>query len=205
MSIAFRAALAGLILAGAATTVRADAKEDIKASGAAFANAINKGDAKDAKKYVLPNPDTDKFIDAMAPMSAAHKNLVDAAVSKFGEEGKTIAGGRGPQGPQYTAKDFDNAEIDINGDTAIVRAKNGGGKPVTFKKQDGTWKIDFAEFMPPKPQLERMLQILPKMATAMNDTATEIKDGKYQTVLEARRGLGQHMAQAMGFPGAPPR
>ena len=58
-------ALAAVILAGAAASVRADAKDDIKESGAAFANALNKGDAKEAKKYVLPNPDSEKFIDAL--------------------------------------------------------------------------------------------------------------------------------------------
>ena len=108
---------------------------------------------------------------------------------------------RGPQTPQYTAKDFDDAKIDVHGDTATVTSKN-GGKPVNFKKEGGTWKIDLAEAIPHQ-QLDRVVEMMPKMATAMNDTTSEIKDGKYQTVVEARRGLGQHMAAAMGFQRGP--
>ena len=140
MSIAFRAALAAVILAGAAASVRADAKDDIKESGASFANAVNKGDAKEAKKYILPDPDAEKFIDALVPVSAARTKLVDASVAKFGEQGKSIMGpARGPQTPHYTAKDFDEAQIDVQGDTAIATAKN-GGRPVKFKQEGGTWK-----------------------------------------------------------------
>jgi hypothetical protein len=201
MSIAFRAALAAVVLVSVSAYVRADDKDEIKQSGAAFANALNKGDAKEAKKYVLSDPDTEKFIDAMVPLSAARTKLVDASVAKFGEQGRTIVGARTGQTPQYTAKDFDDAQIDVQGDTATVTSKK-GGQPVKFKKEGGTWKIDLAEAIPHQ-QLDRVVQIMPKMATAMNDTAGEIKDGKYQTVVEARRGLGQHMAAAMGYPGGP--
>jgi hypothetical protein len=202
MSIAFRAALAAVVLVSVSAYVRADDKDEIKQSGAAFANALNKGDAKEAKKHVLSDPDTEKFIDAMVPLSAARTKLIDASVAKFGEQGRTIAGGpRAGQAPQYTAKDFDDAQIDVHGDTATVTSKS-GGKPVNFKKEGGTWKINLTDAIPHE-QLDRVVQIMPKMAIAMNDTAGEIKDGKYQTVVEARRGLGQHMAAVMGFPGGP--
>ena len=139
----------------------------------------------------------------MVPLAGARTKLIDASVAKFGEQGRSIMGAtRGPGTPQYTAKDFDDAQIDVHGDTATVTSKN-GGKPVTFKKEGGSWKIDLAEAIPHQ-QLDRVVQIMPKMTTAMNDTAGEIKEGKYATVVEARRGLGQHMAAAMGFPGGAP-
>lgn len=203
MSIAFRSALAAVVLMSGAALARADEKDDIKQSGAAFANAVNQGDAKEAKKHILPDPDSEKFIDALVPVSAARAKLVDASVAKFGEQGRSIGGAsRGPQGPQYTAKDFDDAQIDVRGDTAIVTSKK-GGNPVKFKKEGGTWKIDFAEFVPHQ-QLERLVEMMPKMATAMNETTGEIKDGKYPTVMAARQGLGRNMAAAMGVPGGPP-
>ena len=74
MSIAFRAALAAVVLMSVCASVRADDKDEIKESGAAFANALNKGDAREAKKHVLSDPDTEKFIDAMVPLSAARRN-----------------------------------------------------------------------------------------------------------------------------------
>jgi hypothetical protein len=93
---------------------------------------------------------------------------------------------------------FEDAEINVTGDTATVTFKN-APRPVVFKKDGGAWKIDFSEIAH-QDQVERGLPIMEKMTTAMNDTAKDITDGKFATVQEAQAGLRQKMAAAISFP-----
>lgn len=208
MSIVFRAALAATVLAGCAAFVRADAKDDIKQSGVAFAKALHEGDIKQAKNYAVADSKTSRFIDALAPVTAAREKMIDASVAKFGDSGKTIIGeGRGAAAtPQYSPKDFDDAQIDVQGDTATLRPKNdttaGANKSLKFRKEGGTWKVDLGGTLTDE-QLDRIVQFMPKVTTAMDETTGEIKDGKYQNVTQARQALGRHMAAAMGYNGAP--
>jgi hypothetical protein len=209
MSIAFRAALAAVVVMSVTALSRADEKEDIKKSGQAFAKALHDGNIKEAKQYAVSDSKSQTFIDAIAPVTVAREKMVDAAVAKFGDEGKSIFGGpragQAAAAPQYNPKDFDDAQFEVNGDTATVRTKN-ADRPLKFKKEGGTWKVDLTNSLSDE-QLDRVIEMMPKVATAMDQTTADIKDGKYKTATEARQGLGRHMAAAMGFGGAggPPR
>ena len=206
MSIAFRAALAAVVLMSGAAFVRADDKDDIKKSGQAFAKALHEGNAKEAKTYTASGPTNEKFIDVLVPVTQASAKLTDASVAKFGDEGKTIiGGGRGPGAPQYSnsPKDFDDAQIDVQGNTAKVTPKTSGGKALTFKKEGGMWKVDVADTLT-ADQVDQIVAFMPQITTAMNQTTGEIKDGKYQNVADARQGFGRHVAAAMGLPGGQP-
>ncbi|HSU67873.1 MAG TPA: hypothetical protein VLJ39_13435 [Tepidisphaeraceae bacterium] len=194
----------------AATAARADDQADIKASAKSFAEAIKAGDAPTARKYVVSSDEANNFVDAMAGVTKAKQNLTDAAVAKFGEDGKKIAGaspvgGRSPD----VAQNIDNSKVDVNGDTATVTGEK--GKAVQFKKEGGQWKIDLAS-VADFQQTSKLLPMFGHVSTAMNETAREIKDGKYATVQEAQQGLrqkivagfgGQPGAGRPGKPGAP--
>jgi hypothetical protein len=198
-----RNSIAALIVITLATVyAKADDKADIKASGKAFRDAMVAGDAATAKKHLVSDEKSEKFVNTLVELVAARKKLTDAAVAKFGEDGKSIVGQNRAPGPDMDGK-FDDADIEVNGNTAIVTPKT--GKPVTFKKDGGDWKIDFSE-MAHQDQIERGLPIMGKMATVMKETAGEINDGKYDTVQAAKAGFHQKLAAAMGFPtGAPGR
>lgn len=203
MSRSFAFTLASLVIIVCSAGVsRADDKDDVKAAGKAFVEALNKADGAEAHKYVYSDENSAKFVDTIIDITVAHKKLTDAAVDKFGDAGKDIAGaGMGARSPIEIQKNLDDAEVDVHGDMAVMTPKT--GKPVNCKKDGGQWKIDFSD-MANNPQLAVLLPMMGKIATAMTETAGEIKDGKYKTLEEAKMGYRMKMAAAVGFPGGAP-
>ena len=204
MSTSLRTLLSTLVIViCAAPFVRADDKDDIKAAGKAFGDAMRSGDVVAAKKHVLTTEKSEKFLDVLADLTKAKNKLTDASVAKFGEDGKGIVNqGPGMMANSPTDHTFDDADIEVKGDTALVTPKAPAAKPVNFKKEGGEWKLDFTA-VASDTQMERGLPIMQKMATVMNDTAAEIHDGKYESVDAAKLGLRQKMIAALMPNGAP--
>jgi hypothetical protein len=205
--VALVAAIA--LLGCAASFAHADDAADIRASGKAFSQAMNKGDVAEARNHAITDEKTKKFLGVLVEISSATHKLTEAAVAKFGDEGKGIAPqGRMGNNAQEIAKKMDEARIEVNGDTATVQApdeKQGQqNQPVKFKKSGGAWKLDFTN-IPHEDQLARGLPFMSKMATVMNETTADIKDGKYKTVEEAKAALHQKLAAALGFGARPGR
>lgn len=209
MSRYVRSAAAALVVViCAASYAHADAKDDIKQSAESFAQALRTGDTAAAHKYAITDESTSKLLDGMTHLAKAHEKMADAAVAKFGDEGKSLAGnGMARNQPQQFTKNLNDADIQVNGDTATVTPKDQRGQQVVFKKDGGTWKLDMMQF-PNKEQMEKGLPFWDKMATVMSEVGDEIKAGKYNTVQDARTALGQKMMAAMrsmapGAPGGP--
>ena len=207
MSTLLRMTIGGsMVLLCTTAFCRADDKSDIRESGKAFSQALVKGDPKTARKYAITDERSDQFLDRMAEMTAAREKLTSAAVAKYGEDGKSIGGmganaaGRGAE----INKDFDDAQIDVNGDTATVTSAKeqqnarAGNQPVKFKKDSGKWKIDLTQ-LPNMDRIEQSLPMMGKMSQAMNKTSEEIDQGKYKDVNEAKMGLRQNLMSAMGL------
>jgi hypothetical protein len=208
MSIHLRGSLAALIvLACAASLTRAGDKEEIKESTLSFSKALAAGDGATARKYVVGDENSNKMVDALAEFTKAAKGLQEAAVAKFGEDGRTLGGlGTGRMGPTNTDfKDFDESRLTINGDTATIAPKAGtpGARPTTFKKIDGTWKLDLTGMFT-ADHAAQGVAMMPKMAGVMNELAGEIQAGKYASLQEAKSAFYQKLAAAVGAgrPGA---
>src|SRR5579864_9433685 len=178
MSFVIRAAGAALVVLTCAAIARADAESDIRKAGQAFSKAVAAGDGKAAKEHAVTDEKSANLLDAMAKFTGARTRLSEAAIAKFGDEGKTIAPpvGRGPAGGTQLQHNFDKARIEVDGDTAKVVTAN-GAEPVKFKKEGGDWKIDLTK-LPNLDRIQRSLPIMEKLAGAMDETASDIKDGK---------------------------
>jgi hypothetical protein len=179
------------------TTARADDLSDIRASGKAFAQALHDGDVTTAKHYAVTDATTEKALDIMGEITKARKTLIDAAVAKWGDEGKNVAVG-GPNGAQTESvrTNFQDAKIEVKGDTAMVTSKDGqDSRPAYFKKEGGIWKID----LPKLANFASVTRLAPQshmIADAFTATAAEIRDGKYKTVQDAKLGVRQNLAAA---------
>src|SRR5258708_7517224 len=159
VSITIRAALTALLVTVcAAAFARADDVADIKASGRAFVTAMHEGDIAEAKNHAFTDERTEKLLEVMVTMTKARAVITDAAVAKFGDEGKTIVA-QG-QSPAQLPHNYEDADIQVTGDTAIVTPKT--GKPVKFKK-DGGWKVDFTA-LPNKDQLDKAVPMITAMS-----------------------------------------
>jgi len=189
------AGLSALVFAGSAA--RADDLADIRNSGKSFAQALRDGDAVTAKHYAVSDPTTDKALDVMAEITKARKTLIDAAVAKWGDEGKNVTvGGPNESRTEAVQTDFQNAKIDVKGDTATVTSKEGtDSRPVYFKRDGGVWKIELAK-LANFAQITRSASAVHMISDAYTATAGEIRDGKYKTVQDAKLGVRQNLQAA---------
>lgn len=160
----------------------------------AYGKAMRDGDAGAAKRAVT-NADP-KVVEALAAMGSSRRRIIDAAAAKFGDDGKTVAGGSVlPYGQQFD-KMLDDAEVKIDGDTATVTQKTGDAIPITLKRVGGDWKIDYSDITK-RGDLIQMLPLMTAMATANDELADEIKSGKYATAADAKKAHDQKMQQAI--------
>jgi hypothetical protein len=186
-------AVAAVLMAG--TKVRADATSDIKDSGRAFLDAMTAGDLPAMNKYSVTDDKSEKFLEVWSEVAKANKKMVDAAVSKFGDDGNQItnSSGMGMRKPQII-QHFENAKIDVNGDTAVVTPTT--GKPVNMKKDGGKWKVDLTN-QDQFAKIDQQVVFFHKMAEANAKSAQEISDGKYKTLDEAKAGVRNNMMEAI--------
>src|SRR6202030_608941 len=100
-----------------------------------YGQAMREGDAATAKRAVT-NVDP-RVIDALAALGASRLRAIDAAVAKFGDDGKTVAGGSAlPYGEEFD-KMLDDADVKIDGDTATVTQKAKDAVPIALKREGG--------------------------------------------------------------------
>ncbi len=167
-----------------------------------YGKAMREGDAATAKRAVT-NVDP-KIIDALAASGASRQRAIDAAVAKFGDDGKTVAGGSAlPYGEAFE-KMLDEAEVKIDGDTATVTQKPNDATtqktkdavPIVLKREGGDWKIDYSE-LTRSGDLMRLVPVMNAISTVNDELADEIKSGKYATAAEATRARVLKMQQAI--------
>jgi hypothetical protein len=188
-----------LMLVFSATSSRADDTSDIRASGKAFAEALHDGDALNAKKYAFTDETSDKALDVMTELTHARKKLIDAAVDKFGDEGKNVVvGGASMARTQAVSTDFDGAKIDVHGDTATVASKDGADKrPAVFRKVSGIWKINLTK-LADFTSITRNAAMMHNVSRSFLTSADEISGGKYKSVQEAKTAVQRNMVTAIG-------
>jgi hypothetical protein len=176
-----------------------------KATMKTILDAMRRGDSATIQAASI-NGDP-QVIDMMTKMGSGMSALRDAAVAKWGDAGKDIAG----KGMPDFDKSLENADVKENGDTATVTPTD-TKEPITLKKVSGDWKLDWsqAKGLPSKDDVAKMAPMTGAMADAAKQTADEIKAGKYATVTDAQNALQQKMMASMmskmpaGGPGGAP-
>lgn len=160
-----------------------------KGAAKAFANAMEKGDAEAAKRASTGgNP---AVVESMAKAMGSSKKLRDAAVAKFGDEGKNIMGQENNEMAEL-AKTVDESEVKEDGDNATLKPKT--GEPVKLKKINGEWKVDLTEMMATMGTMGTGM--IDSMSKAASETADDIQAGKYKTMSEAQQAFGAKMVAA---------
>jgi len=170
-----------------------------------YAAAMKSGNSQAAKDAVTGlDPEV---VDVMTQSVASRNRLAEAAVAKFGDDGKSLA----PQnrtGPADMDKWLADAEIKESGDTATVTPKDHPEQKLSLKRFNGDWKIDLSS-MPGVSMLSSMMPMMKKMNQANDELAADIQAGKYATLADAKRASAQKMMSTFldgsgkGFPQLP--
>ncbi len=167
-----------------------------------FGEALSSGNAEDAKAAVVPDQLALDLVTAMADIAKGTEKLRVSAVKKFGEEGNQLAGEQ--MDMKADMEKLKEAEEKIDGDTATVTMKDQPESAITLKKIEGKWKLDAGAML--GDDARQMLPVFKAMGRVFPDVATEIDDGKHETIASARQALQAKMMQAMmGAAGAAPQ
>jgi hypothetical protein len=147
-----------------------------------------------AEMLDAPDAQSKDFTRASAQLLVAGKKLSDVASRHFGKAGQAL--GR-------TMIDLNNIDETVQklavteiGDTATVTGEN--QTKMRFQKRNNEWRLILTEFAGASPQdVAAQINLLQQMATAMNEAASEIDMGKYQTAQEAERVIQDRLHAVM--------
>jgi hypothetical protein len=197
-----------LVLGVTALAARAADLSTPQAAAKAFSQAVFTGDVDGAKAAAMTSsPDEEKSLEMIVQLRGAQKKMVDAAVAKFGDEGKSLyqQGGRGGGGGgnapapatsvEEIAKRIDDADVKTEGDTATVTPKE--GRPTHLKKSGSDWKVDMSQ-MEGLTRLAQNPDMVDTMQKMYTELASDIDAGKYKSVDEARTAMREKMMALRG-------
>ena len=167
---------------------------DPKAAAVSFARAVRDNDMAAARAVSTGTEEHYRMLESISSLFAGMKNYEAAAVAKFGEAGKSA----GMPVPDMVGE-TEASDVTAEGDSAtlINPQKPNAKDPMKLTKKDGQWKVDLAS-MPMNEQDKQAVAAAPKMRKVLDETAAEIKAGKYKTVQEAQQAMGMKMQAAMG-------
>lgn len=136
----------------------------------------------------------DALADAMAQLIVSGKRLGDAASLKFGAEGDAL--GRGMLDPSGLSR-LDGATVSESGDNATLEVP-GQNRPMSFRKQDGKWRLVITNFGGALPEhIEKQTRLVILMAEAMDESTAEIGAGKFATVTDAAGAIQKRLHGVM--------
>jgi hypothetical protein len=141
---------------------------------------------------------TPEVNDALAQLLLAGGRMSDAGAKRFGKSGDPI--GR-PMITPGTIASVDTAAVKETGDTAALQIP-GHRRTMTFRRRDGNWRLVPEAIVigaggTTQPVPLQQLKLLRNMATAMNELAREIENGKYQSSQEAERYVQERLHAVM--------
>jgi hypothetical protein len=158
-----------------------------------FAQAVQANDMATVRAVSTGSDAQYKTVEAMSLVFSAIRDYESAAVEKFGDAGKN----KEMSLPDVVAE-AKGSDVKTEGDTAtLVNPKKPGDKhPMKLVKKDGKWYVDLSS-MPVDGQTRVMSASAPRMKKALDETAAEVRAGKFKTAQEAQAALGARMQAAV--------
>jgi hypothetical protein len=186
---------------GAATTTTAPAVPiDLstpKAAAKTLFRGISAGDREAVRAvFFAADPAQEKLATATVDLIVNGKRLGDAARERFGAAGDPI--GRGMLDPQDLER-LDAAQIKETpgGDSATMEVP-GQSRPMSFRKQDGKWRLVVTDFGGASPDnITKQTSLVRMMANAMDESARDVAAGKYQTPEAAIAAIQKRLHEVM--------
>jgi hypothetical protein len=161
-----------------------------KAIAQMFAAALDKGDAAVAKSLLPGDATHTRWVDATIALSGALKKLDAAAVTRFGDAGKTVS-----QNQLHLADSFkslEKAEEKIDGDSATLTLPD-QSQPLHLARVGGKWQLQIG---PGQKEADRQLSLYARLTHAATTTAGEIADGAFPTAGAAAKAFAARVLEA---------
>lgn len=171
---------------------------DPKAAAKGLYAAVASGNAAGIEKFLaVENDPAGELVKTYADLIIAGKKLGDAAKAKY--PGVAGAFGQGTIVPEDVHL-IDTAEATIEGDRASLKL-SGRVERIELRKLDGTWKVFIGQAGDTVERRDKQKALLAGWISVMNQTATEISDGQFNTIQDAeaavKERLGAVLAKAL--------
>ncbi len=132
--------------------------------------------------FVTSDEDGSKLIEAMADYAGALALLHKAAVKSYGADGANIVtGDMAAQSAEGLAA-IDKADVEIDGENAVVKFATASDPPVRLVKINGAWKVPLVQLLEgaDKATEQRRYKELRRQAELARKTAEELQAGRYR-------------------------
>jgi hypothetical protein len=165
-----------------------------RAAVTSLMNAIDQRDAAAVKAaFVSDSPAAQAYVEALADLLVASRELRQKAVSAFGgEDAKQLMGSAGPGEDDFQR--FAQATLDEQKDQAVLHADD--GQTLHLRRQGKEWKIVAAADLPDREgkgeaELQRATGLLRHLGSAMRTVTKQIASGQLASAEAARLAIAQ--------------
>jgi hypothetical protein len=164
-----------------------------KYKAVSFAKAVQANDMATVRAVSTGSDAQYKTVEAMSLVFSAIRDYEAAAVEKFGEAGKS----KDMSLPDVVAE-TKGSDVKTEGDSAtLINPKKPTDKhPMKLVRKDRKWYVDLSS-MPVDGQTKVMSASAPRMKKALEETAAEVRAGKFKTPQEAQAALNARMQAAV--------
>jgi len=188
MRKALLAVVAVLVVCPAAAPAREPDLSSPKAAAREFFRALAVGSRDGAKAAAIVTADEVRIIDAMVVVNLSRKRLADAAVERFGEEGKLFVV------VDRKLQQVEAAEPRVLGDRAVMPFD--GEVTMVVRLVGRVWKVDLVE-LNQRENLYAVVPTLRAMAATGEAIADEVVAGKHATAADARKAFAVRVRAAV--------
>ena len=164
-----------------------------KAGALAFVRAMEANNIEAFRAVTVGSEEDQKLFEPLLGMVGAAKQLERAAREKFGKEGRFVV--RNSPAVELEVH-VQESDVTINGQTAILRHKGEeNADPLTLKKTEAGWKVDLTVIQN-RQQMSAAAGGLALMKQVLDQSAADIRAGKFRTAQEAEQAVISRMQQA---------
>jgi hypothetical protein len=147
-----------------------------------FFGALAAGDSRSALQLLASPKEMSEWVEIQAKTSTAFKQLGEAAIAKFGEEGKTL------QVPIPAALSLQKLEtIKPTSDGKLAEWKVNPNAPLKLKNIDGHWKLDLYESWQSPAHLKLANEVHGRIARYVSQIAADLNNGKFKSIVDVRK------------------
>jgi hypothetical protein len=148
-----------------------------------------------AASFYAADDEQRTLAEAMADFIVAGRKLGDAAKARFAKGSDPI--GRGMIDPADLSK-LDEATVKQSAVDAAVMTVPGQPRPMSFRQQDGQWRLVVTDFAGAAPaNIAKQTRLVQQMAAAIDAAAADIAAGKFKTPEEATNAIQGALHQVM--------
>ena len=164
-----------------------------KSAALAFVRAMEANSMEAFQGVTIGSAEDYKLFEPLLGMVGAAKQLEKAAREKFGKEGRVVV--RNSPAVELEVH-VQESDVKVSGDVAVLRHKGEeDADPLTLKKTPAGWKVDLTA-IPNRQQMSAAAGGMQQMKQVLEQSAAEIRAGKFKSPQEAEQALVARMQEA---------